>query len=111
MRFRVLLLVVFVIGTLLGCATANQNVGKVLVVACGGCGMLQDSGVCAVVTPPVEAGVVSSSSRTALPTESAATPAPVRKVVLPTCVAPKQLWVVNFSDVMDKKAAPKLECR
>ena len=110
MRFRVLLLVVFVIGTLLGCATANQNVGKVLVVACGGCGMLQDSGVCAVVTPPVETGTVSSSART---TESA--PAAARSsapaVVLPTCMAPKQLWVVNFADVMDKKAAPKLECR
>jgi len=99
MRFRVLLLVVFVIGTLLGCATANQNVGKVLVAACGGCAVLQDSGACVATPAPAVRGM--PMMKEAAPSGTA----------LPPCVAPKQLWLVNFGDVMDKKAAPKLECR
>ena len=72
------------------CATMPANAGKALAIACQGCAVLQSTGACVNQPPPTESGGT---------------------VQVPTCEAGKEPWVVNFDAVIDKKEAPKIECR
>ena len=108
--------------SLVGCATGQVQqvavgVGKAVSVACGGCSILQETGACPA-SPTVAAFVPVASAVPTVPElagaatadRSAASVAPAPYSV-PKCAAPTQPWILNFEDVMDKRAAPKIECR